>query len=47
MDPSEYVQQMYSDAAKVEQEVPEEKVTDSPFHFDLLGLAQGLNKTVS
>ena len=36
---------MYASAVEVEKE-PQE-VTKSPFHFDLVGLAQGLQKTAS
>jgi len=38
---------MYSDAAQVETVDDEAAITNSPFHFDLIGLAQGLNKTVT
>lgn len=38
---------MFTDAATIDSEEPQVEIVNKPFHFDLVGLAQGLNKTVS
>ena len=38
---------MYSDAAEVVQAAAELDVEKKPYHFDLVGLASGLNKSAT
>ena len=39
LDTSNYVQQMFTDAATMDSEEPQVEIVNKPFHFDLLGLA--------